>query len=169
VEKDLFDASSPGGLYNVNLSEPYGQMVAEECLYLLNFRVGCELRRIEYSPNSFTPPRPVHMKRMPVPSKTASAPAHMKTFCRALFDSEAEIGELVKLMGQVMGCFELYPSNKLCRRIISIMKELLEEEEALSSHRKGRAAAQEEFEHNLLHEIFRALFRIADEDLSGSM
>ena len=47
----MFDAGNPGGKYRLDLNEPYGQMVAEELLYLANFRAGCNLRKIEHDKN----------------------------------------------------------------------------------------------------------------------
>lgn len=37
-DHSIFDASSPAGKYKLNLSEPYGQMVIDECFFLANSR-----------------------------------------------------------------------------------------------------------------------------------
>ena len=47
-DKEVFDAGNPGGSYRLDLEEPYGQMVAEELIYLANFRAGCNLKRLSY-------------------------------------------------------------------------------------------------------------------------
>ena len=39
-----FDPSAPGGVYEVDLATPYGQMVAETCFFLANTRPGCDIR-----------------------------------------------------------------------------------------------------------------------------
>lgn len=84
----MFDAAAPGGSYTLNLSEPYGQMVAEECIYLLNFRVGCELKRIEYTPKMSMPFKTVHLEREKVMHKTELAPANMQKFCQGFMNEE---------------------------------------------------------------------------------
>lgn len=45
----LFNASNPGGKWKVDLSEPYGQMVVEECFFLANFRAGCNISKCFYN------------------------------------------------------------------------------------------------------------------------
>lgn len=144
-------------------------MVAEECLYLLNFRVGCELRNIEYAPNHQTPYRPIKMTRLEVINKTSVSVQYMGEFCREFIikgkDSKLALATLSKLFS----CFELYPSMKLCKRIISIMQDLFDEMKITAVTPLEKEHLNEKFEKNVLYEIFRALFRIADDDLSGSM
>ena len=48
VSSDVFNAANPAGLYTLELSEPYGQMVCEEIIYLGNYRAGCVLNSVEY-------------------------------------------------------------------------------------------------------------------------
>lgn len=46
---DLFDATSPNGCYKLDLSQPYDQMVAEECLYLCSFKAACQFKSLVYN------------------------------------------------------------------------------------------------------------------------
>ena len=48
-DPDLFNASNPDGIWDVDLSTPYGRMVAEECFFLANFRAGCNLNKLTYN------------------------------------------------------------------------------------------------------------------------
>ena len=51
---DIFSAGSPHGTWRLNLKEPYGQMVAAECLYLANYKAGCTIQRLLYNNNQVT-------------------------------------------------------------------------------------------------------------------
>ena len=44
----VFSAAHPHGTWRLNLREPYGQMVAAECLYLANNKAGCRILRLYY-------------------------------------------------------------------------------------------------------------------------
>lgn len=45
-EGNIFSAGNPHGTWRLNLREPYGQMVAAECMYLANFKAGCRIVRM---------------------------------------------------------------------------------------------------------------------------
>ena len=45
---DVFNAANPGGKYTLDMTEPYGQMVCEEILYLANYRAGCMLGSVKH-------------------------------------------------------------------------------------------------------------------------
>jgi hypothetical protein len=42
-DANIFSAANPHGTWRLNLKEPYGQMVAAECLYLANYKAGCRI------------------------------------------------------------------------------------------------------------------------------
>jgi hypothetical protein len=46
IDPTVFNPAFPDGTWEVDLSKPYGRMVAEECLYLANFRAGCNLVKL---------------------------------------------------------------------------------------------------------------------------
>lgn len=48
-DDNIFSAACPYGKWKLNLAEPYGQMVAVECLYLANHRAGCKIDRLYYN------------------------------------------------------------------------------------------------------------------------
>lgn len=166
--KGLFDASSPGGSYTLDLSEPYGQMVAEECLYLLDYRVGCELKRIEYSPKLSIPFKTLNLEREKVMHKTECAPVHMKRFCDLFLDVERD-QDTLKALDALLACFDLYPAHKLLRRILEVIRDLYAERESLAVTNYQRKMLLPQFEQEMLLETFKALFRIADDDMSGEM
>ena len=45
-EGNIFSAGNPHGTWRLNLREPYGQMVAAECMYLANYKAGCRIVRL---------------------------------------------------------------------------------------------------------------------------
>jgi hypothetical protein len=53
-EGNIFSAANPHGTWRLNLREPYGQMVAAECMYLANFKAGCRIVRLNYNGNPVT-------------------------------------------------------------------------------------------------------------------
>jgi hypothetical protein len=52
VDPELFNPANPGGVWKVDLSKPYGRMVAEECIFLANYRAGCSLDKLSYNGNA---------------------------------------------------------------------------------------------------------------------
>ncbi len=53
-DDNIFSAANPHGTWRMNLREPYGQMVASECLYLANYKAGCRIVRILHNGNPIT-------------------------------------------------------------------------------------------------------------------
>jgi Ran GTPase-activating protein (RanGAP) involved in mRNA processing and transport len=53
-DDNIFSAANPHGTWRMNLREPYGQMVAAECLYLANYKAGCRIVRILHNGNPVT-------------------------------------------------------------------------------------------------------------------
>jgi Ran GTPase-activating protein (RanGAP) involved in mRNA processing and transport len=49
VDENIFSAANPHGTWKMNLREPYGQMVAAECLYLANQKAGCRIVKLLYN------------------------------------------------------------------------------------------------------------------------
>lgn len=166
--RGLFDASAPGGTYELDLSEPYGQMVAEECIYLLNYRVGCELLKMDYTPKMTMPWKTVPLERQKMYHKTENAPGYMKQFCATFLDLEEDEATL-RAMNNLLTCFELFPAYRLTRKIVEVIRDLYHEREllAISTYQKNQLLPT--FEHELLLETFKALYRIADDDCSGEM
>ena len=166
--RGLFDAASPGGLYELDLSEPYGQMVAEECIYLLNYRVGCHLINIEYTPKLTIPWKVIKLERQKVFHKTEVAPSHIKSFCSS-FQDVAKDNESLASLKSLFLCFDLYPSMKLVKKLMEGIREIYTEREMLAKSNYQKRNLLPQFEHEMLLVAFRALFRIADDDNSGEM
>jgi Ran GTPase-activating protein (RanGAP) involved in mRNA processing and transport len=53
-EGNIFSAGNPHGTWRLNLREPYGQMVAAECMYLANYKAGCRIVRLWLNGNLVT-------------------------------------------------------------------------------------------------------------------
>ncbi len=48
-DDNIFSAANPHGTWRLNLKEPYGQMVAAECLYLANYKAGCRIVKLMHN------------------------------------------------------------------------------------------------------------------------
>lgn len=143
-------------------------MVAEECFYLLNYRVGCELKCIDYTPKSSIPFKTLNLEREKVVHKTEMAPVYMKKFCET-FLADALEKEALKALDMLLSCFDLYPAHRLLHRILMVIRDLYAERALLAVTNYQKSMLLPQFEHELLLETFKALFRIADDDMSGEM
>jgi hypothetical protein len=45
----VFNAANPTGHWVLDLTEPYGLMVAKECIFLANYRAGCSIKHLVYN------------------------------------------------------------------------------------------------------------------------
>ncbi len=48
-DDNIFSAANPHGTWKMNLREPYGQMVATECMYLANHKTGCRIIKLYHN------------------------------------------------------------------------------------------------------------------------
>jgi hypothetical protein len=69
----------------------------------------------------------------------------------------------------MLNCFELFPTAKLVKKIFDRLVLFYKEKEALCQSQFARNQLFEGFEGELLTSVFRCLFRLADEDMSGYM
>ena len=85
---DVFNATNPSGTHTLDLSEPYGQMVCEEIIYLANYRAGCVLNSIKYRPVGSSTFKTITLQR-PVPETAKfqrKCIATQKEFAKLLLD-----------------------------------------------------------------------------------
>ena len=49
IDPSCFNALNPNGTWAVDLGNPYGQMVMEECIFIANYRAGCNIVSLRYN------------------------------------------------------------------------------------------------------------------------
>ena len=54
IDPSCFNALNPNGTWVVDLGNPYGQMVMEECIFIANYRAGCNIVSLKYN-DDFVP------------------------------------------------------------------------------------------------------------------
>ena len=54
-ENNVFNPANPSGTWDINLKEPYGMMVIEECFFLANNKAGCDIVKLQYWPDHVDP------------------------------------------------------------------------------------------------------------------
>mmetsp|Transcript_5234 Transcript_5234/g.11448 ORF Transcript_5234/g.11448 Transcript_5234/m.11448 type:complete len:1188 (+) Transcript_5234:1048-4611(+) len=164
-EGNIFSAANPHGTWRLNLKEPYGQMVAAECMYLANFKAGCRIVRLLVNAV------PVTLDRSYLITAEDGAEGEMKKFKLAEFyaNSRCAANELLannmpeasvylnKLMTQFD--FNMDPETRLA--VLEKTADLWADKSA----REGRDDLQEVF----LYEVFFSLFVMNDLDYSGTM
>jgi hypothetical protein len=63
-----FDASEPAGTYDLDLSDPYDQMIAHELLRLATFKQGCAFKHVAFRPTKETLTKNAVMIRLGPPT-----------------------------------------------------------------------------------------------------
>jgi hypothetical protein len=166
---DVFNASNPSGNYRVDLSEPYGQMVAEECLYLANYRAGCTLLRLAHVPDGTS--RPNEIKLVRFGTKSESSRTRIRKQLEKLGKLILEKPQLaatdgVPLLKAILDFFDLYPDDTFFPEILKVMLEIC--------HRRALVAPdpaefRDDYTGGVLYHIFYAIFQIHDVDHSATM
>lgn len=162
---NIFNPSNPHGTWRMNLREPYGQMVAAECLYLANYKAGCRIVRMLYNGT------PVTLDRSYVATEDDGDEGEQKKFKLDEFfkhSREAAHGILTKnfpeasrALQDILSTFGLHMQDDMSMEVVKKAAELW----SLKVKREGRDDLQDVF----LYEIFFALFVINDADMSGTM
>eukprot|EP01038_Epipyxis_sp_PR26KG_P006849 gene6849-9376_t len=160
-EDNIFSAANPHGIWKLNLGEPYGQMVAAECMYLANFRPGVRLDRLIYNGQQ------VMLERSYGDDKEAQAKKNkFKEFlshCGTAADNllkgaMADASKSLQILLDQFG-FQMDEENRLM-----VLNKTLE-----LWNLKVKREKRDDFHEVFLYEVFFALFVIHDADLSGSM
>jgi hypothetical protein len=166
----IFNASSPSGLYRVDLSEPYGQMVAEECMYLANYRAGCTLIRLEYKSKGGGD-RFVPITLYRAGSKSEAERTKIRNTClkfaKTILDKSPEKGktEAVELVKFILEFFDLFPDDETYQLIVDKMYQLHQERIVVCDPGEYR----EMYLGGAIYQIFYAIFQINDLDGSQTM
>lgn len=156
-DSSLFDPAKPQGRWILDLSEPYGQMIVEECFFLANFRAGCSVERLEYNGREVvlerknTGGQKFSLSEMQKNSKLAAKNIIAKNFEAAV----GYLGDVLRPFG-----FKMLPdiSKNVCKAVGKNWE-----------HRQRQKDRTEDLHEIFLTEVFFALFSINDADHSESM
>lgn len=185
-DDNIFSAANPHGTWRMNLREPYGQMVAAECLYLANYKAGCRIVKLLYNGNLVT------LERSYVASAEEGEEGAMKKFKLEEFYKNCRLAAVELLAGNFTDGSK-YLNNLLTQfgfkmdednRLIVLKK--TQELWNAKAKREGRDVSQllfwrffdalivvilqsQDLHEVFLYEIFYALFVINDVDMSGTM
>ena len=148
----LFDPSTPGGKWTLDLGEPYGAMIIEECFFLANYRAGCQINALKYNKTDVLLERKVekdqaegfNLERFVAASKSAATSTINGEFRAAAKDLQVVLNE-----------FRFIMSNEKRKKVCELVQK--------SWQRKGKSQERTEDLHEVfLIEVFSALFRLND-------
>ena len=161
---NLFNAAAPGGRWEVDLSEPYGQMVVEECFFLADFKAGCSITSLRYEG------KVVELERLtggrgsfnPLEFKVNSKEA-ARNITKGTNEAAA------KSMGKLLSQFSFEMEEDLCSQIAEFIAEKWKTQKGEKSEKNADDSEGDDLEDVILFEIFHALFVISDADGSNSV
>ena len=167
--EEVFNAANPSGYYKVDLSEPYGQMVAEECMYLANYRAGCTLQTLQHRPEGSHNFNTIDLIRTSTLTEAAIARIHKQLASLAdliLEKPERAPAEGVNLLRAILDFFELFPDDSFFPEILKVMLEICAQRALIAP---DMAEFKAHYSGGVLYQIFYAIFQIHDADKSGTM
>jgi len=148
----IFNPSQPGGKWILDLGEPYGAMIVEECFFLANYRAGCQINSLKYNKADVTLERKLpstqadafNLERFVAKSKSAASATIKGDFAGGAKDLEGVLKEFRFSMG-----------FKQRTQVLDIVQK--------SWLRKGSSKERTEDLHEVfLIEVFSALFVLND-------
>jgi hypothetical protein len=158
IDTTCFNASNPNGTWEVDLDNPYGQMVMEECIFIANYRAGCNIVSIHIDGI------PVYLTRKVTTKERGKYPLdEFNAIC-------CKTAELVLTR-------ELHPAADL-------LQTMMQRQFGFSfDHARGHEILLSLYEHwfgtgkdsvedlsdVFLFEVFHAVFNINDLDFSGTL
>lgn len=115
-DPSLFDPARPQGTWYLDLAEPYGQMIAEECFFLANFRAGCSIEQLMYEQ------KVIPLTRASLGHKKFSLKEihqHSKTAAKAVLSKQwpAAAAALAALMDQ----FSFTMAQDVCLEVVQMV------------------------------------------------
>ena len=165
-DKTVFNPKEPSGTWEVNLDEPYGRMVMEECVFLANNKAGCKISRLELN-NRNIPLEQKEVEEQGDNQRFSSTDflKKAKDFCRALL-VDCNLKMAATVLRPMLQSFRFSIQNDLLSRIIDRIYENWNAKVAKARDR-GTMEDMPVLEDVLLMEVFQGLFQIADDDHSG--
>lgn len=158
-DRSVFNPASPGGDWIVDLSEPYGRMVVEECIFLATHKRGCSITKISLNSTSL---KLVHSQ--PIHAKSKFNEFDFRRLSKAFANSMSEDGghrECCTIMQDLTSMFNFFIQKDLISNIVKQIQSNWNLELA-----KG-TVIMDDLADVLIFELFVALFQIADADGSG--
>eukprot|EP00605_Chrysophyceae_sp_TOSAG23-4_P001619 GSChrysophyteH1.ASY1.ANO1.1779.1 assembled CDS len=159
MTSDVFDPATPGGKWTLDLAEPYGAMIVEECMFLANYRAGCQILSLKYNKvdvplerkQSSIDKQAFNLQRFTDESKKAASATIKKDFRAAAKSLESVLKE-----------FRFSMPYKQRTRVVEKVCENW-------SSRASNKERSEDLHEVFLIEVFFALFIINDVDNSETM
>ena len=164
----MFDPSNPGGKHLVDLGTAYGQMVADECFYLANYRAGVTVKKMEYASHRSHPFEKVDLVAdclhvgFNLEEFKSSAKGVATLILETPFKEVAAADALIKLLR----IFSFRMIRKFTVPIVKLVRENWNKK--LQDYVRCDVIPDELCE-VLLYEVFFALFLINDEDCSNTI
>ena len=148
----LFNPSNPGGKWTLDLAEPYGAMIVEECFFLANYRAGCQISSLKY-------------QKVEVPLERKLAASQASVFDLDKFTAESKNAASATIKGDfrtaakslesVLGEFRFKMGYKQRTQVLELVQK--------NWARKGSSKERTEDLHEVfLIEVFSALFVLND-------
>lgn len=167
IDAGVFDPSNPTGTWVVDLSTPYGQMVAEECIFLANHKSGCNIVKLEYEPpkgKRYT----VNLVRSEMKRNNKFTEfefrAKSRLFNQTLIEArvnEEKLNEAAKILLVLLQMFsfdiQIVLAQQATKRIYDNWFTRVDQGQY----------HEEDLSDQIMYEMFIALFQCADEDGSG--
>jgi len=158
--QNLFNPATPGGVYTVDLAEPYGQMVIETAFFLGNFRAGCGVNKLVYENEV------VELVRQEKKGERKWEPKKYRKACVACAKqlqnkTTASLRRSTEPLLEILGMFELTMEKEFALLVLDKVKE------RWNSADHGERT--EELHEVILFEVFAALFDVIDEERTGTI
>ena len=173
VDSSIFDPKSPSGVWIVDLEEPYGVMVVEECFYLANNKAGCVLKKLEYKGRKVdlqmieendVDETGNKMHRFSAEEFLVKAKELEKLFLAG--NSPSLLKQTEKGLNELLKAFSFKISPQMLSSVTLLINQNWAAKVALAEERMtiDELPALSDV---LLYEFFFALFQVADDDKSG--
>lgn len=160
-DSKVFNPANPTGVWELDLSTPYGLMVTEECFFLTNNKVGCNLVSLYYQGTKGSNKKVDLIHKVDGGSSFDEDGFRKSSKALGVTVSSEDLENAAREIIPILAMFKFKITNTLAKKIISRIdenwKELL----------KQGVYHEEDFGDVLMFQLFVALFQIADEDESG--
>lgn len=154
---NVFNASNPSGHWVLDLSEPYGLMVAKECIFLANFRAGCAIKQLMYNNTVIKLERytPKNIKKFSFEEHQTQCKSAASELLSGRFEKASVFVDKILLQ------FGFSMNHDLNIEVLETTKN--------NWTTGGKDIHRSDLGEVLLYEIFHALFMVYDTDGSNTM
>lgn len=159
----VFDPAKPGGKHKLDMTEPYGQMILEECMFLANHRAGCEIKKLEYQLGRDK--KVIELERVQQADTKEAFNIdifHKSSKAAAKNLLKGNVSEASNMLQKVLKQFHFVMDTATCREVVR----RVETNWSVKQSQKNRS---DDLHEVYLMEVFSALFMINDADESNTM